>query len=170
MNLPVFDDLLNIAEIASVFLGFTVLVTALTPSRIDMVRIMAVVIGTSMTIVLCLLPILLRTYSDNAAAVIRISGVLWIILNISATVAMVKYIPGFKEVQKEDKTGAAVVWLLEALAYLCLTLGVLGIWEGISITLYFAAVFSLIFQSVFLFILLVLSISKSGSIESNPEN
>lgn len=170
MNLPAFDDLLNIAEIVSVFLGFTVLVTALTPSKIDMVRIMAVVMGASMTIVLCLLPILLRTYFDNADTVIRISGVLWIALNISATVAMVKYIPGFKEVQKEDKAGAAVVWLLEAMAYIFLVLGVLGIWEGITITLYFATVFSLFFQSIFLFILLVLSISKSGSIEPKPEN
>ena len=169
MNLPMFDDLLNIAEIASVFLGFTVLVTALNPSRVDMVRIMGVVIGSSLTIVLCLLPILLRTYSDDIGFVVRVSSAVWIVLNLSATVAMARLIPGFSEVQREDKIGAAIVWLLEGTMYLTLILSALLIWPHLSVAFYFAAVFALVLQVIYFFINLTLSISNSESTTSNSE-
>ena len=101
MDLSVFDDLLNIAEIFSVFLGFTVLVTALSRSRLNTIRVMGVVIGASMGIVLCLLPILLRTFWEDANSIVQISSVVWITINASATFAMFKFIPGMKDIHSE---------------------------------------------------------------------
>ena len=167
MNLPVFDDLLNIAEIASVFLGFTVFVSALTPSKLDILRITGAAIGSALVIILCLLPILFRTYSDDAGFVIRVSSAIWIVLNISVTVAMAKFTPGFVESQREDKLGATFVWFLEAAVYLFLILSALQFWPNLSVTLFFAAVFALVLQAIFFFITLTLSISNKESTNSS---
>ncbi|MEM1403882.1 MAG: hypothetical protein AAGG55_11170 [Pseudomonadota bacterium] len=152
------DDLLGIAEIATVFIGFAVLISVLSPKTTNQHIVLGIVIGASMVLVACLIPILLRTLSVDTLQVLRYSSVLFAIANLSATIAMFRLIPDFADAQKERP--AYSVWALKAVMYILLTLCALGYWDGYTTMFYFGAVIALLFQIIGMFISLTINLSR----------
>lgn len=155
------DDLLGIAEIATVFIGFAVLVSVLSTRPSNRFNVTSIVISASMILVACLLPIVFRTTEMSISNLLRLSSVLFAGINLSATLAMFRWIPGFLESQKGNP--AFGIWAFEATVYLLLLLCATGAWGTYTITFYYGAVVVLLFQIIVMFISLTISLSQESS-------
>lgn len=161
MNPDIFTDLIGIAEIATVFIGFAVLISVVSPSLSNRVQVMGIVIGAAMVLIACLLPILLRTFEDSPSLIARISSITFIVINTLTTFAMFRWVPGMSQSVKSEASISIIVWAFEAIMYLLFMLCVFNIWSQYIITFYFAAVFVLLIQIIFLFLILTISLSQS---------
>ena len=158
MALSELDDLLGIAEIATVFVGFAVLISVVSPRSSDKQPIVAMIMGASMVLVACIMPILVRTFQIDAIAVVRISSFVFVIANAMVVVAMLKLIPGFSELTATRTP--IVAWSMEAVMYTLLVLCAAGIWPKYSVSLYYGAVVVLLVQVIVLFMVLAISLSQ----------
>jgi hypothetical protein len=158
INQEYLGDLIGIAEIATVFIGFAVLISVLSTKSSSRFHVMGIVIGASMVLVACLLPILLRTTDMSTYNVLRLSSAIFAGINLVSTIAMFRWIPGFSESQKKNPSFG--IWGIEASIYLLLFLCASGVWGGYAITLYFGAVLALLFQIIVMFVALSIRLSQ----------
>ena len=161
MSYESLDDLVGIAEIATVFIGFAVLISVLSTKSSSRFNVMGIVIGASMILVACLLPIVLRTTEMGISNLLRLSSVIFAPINLFATVAMFRWVPGFSESQKLNPSFG--IWGIEATVYLLLLLCATGAWGAYTITFYYGAVIVLLFQVIFMFISLTIGLSQESS-------
>ena len=161
MNTSALDDLLGIAEIATVFIGFAVLISVLSPRPSNKHQVLGMVITAAMVLVACVLPLVLRTLQIEAVTIVRVSSVIFAVLNLAVTVAMFRFIPGFSESQGSNL--ARVVWGIEGSVYSLLVLCAAGIWSVYAITMYYSAVVLLLFQVIVFFISLAIGLSQDES-------
>ena len=162
MGVDIFNDLIGIAEIATVFIGFAVLISVLAVQSSNRVQVMGIVVGATMTLVACLLPVLFRTFQIDALLIVRASSATFIPINLLATAAMFFWIPDMKETFVENSIVSASAWVFEAIVYVLLACCAFNVLENFSITFYFGAVLTLLFQVIFLFLSLTISLSQQS--------
>lgn len=161
MEISVFGDLLSIAEISSVFVGFAVLISVLSPTVIDKARLLGLITGASMTIVACILPVVLHYYVDSLESAMRMASIVFIVLNIIGTVAMFKHSPEMVEANKDNVFLSFWVWGIETVMYLCMAVVALGIWPEYADANYFFGTCLILLQAILLFVAMILSMSQS---------
>lgn len=162
MEFSVFDDLLSIAEITSVFVGFAVLISVLTPTVADKARLLGMITGASMAIVACILPVSLRYYITSTVDVIQLASILFIILNVIGTVALFKLIPEMSTANKESPFLAMWAWALEAAMYAAMLSAAVGLWPNYASANYFLATCLLLLQAILFFVAMILSMSQTA--------
>ncbi|MCG8415166.1 MAG: hypothetical protein MI746_13180 [Pseudomonadales bacterium] len=167
MELSVFDDLLSIAEITSVFVGFAVLISVLSPTVIDKARLLGMITGAAMTIVACILPVILRYYLDSTSSVIQVASIAFVILNIVGTVALFKIAPEMAAAHKESALLSMWVWSIEAVMYVLMISAAVGLWPAYAAANYFFGTCLILLQAILLFVAMILSMSQTAkSIQS----
>lgn len=162
MEISVFDDLLSIAEIASVFVGFAVLISVLSPTVVDKARLLGMITGSSMTIVACILPVIIRYYFESPASAIQIASGVFIVLNVVGTVALFKIASEMSEAHKESPFLSIWVWVIEAAMYICMASVAIGLWPNYAEANYFFGTCLILLQSILLFVAMFLSMSQSA--------
>ena len=161
------DDLLGIAEIATVFIGFAVLISVVTPRPANKMQVLGMVISASMVLVACILPLVIRTTGMDTSLILQISSAVFIPLNIAVTVAMFKLVPVFQAQPNSNR--ARFVWLIESFMYLLLILCVIGLWPDFAVTLYYGAVVVLLLEVIFFFISLAIALSQDETDEKDEQ-
>ena len=101
MENAILDHLTSLAEISGIFLGFTILVSVISPSGYDRLRLVVIVLCACHIFVGALTPTVLLQFSSDVVAVLRASAVILFISNLIGWYLQYSALENFKKVQKE---------------------------------------------------------------------
>ena len=158
-----FSDLLGIAEISTVFIGFAALLSVLSPEQRRGSLLMGIVIGAAAVVVGCLIPLLLNTTGMAVDSNLRTSAALFVVLNVSVTLPMFRAGSQLADQFRNTPGLASVIWGLEALMYLFFLSCVLGFWMDYIATLYLAGLITLLLQMITMFVRMVIQFNYESN-------
>jgi len=153
------DQLLAVAEIASVFIGFVALMSVLAADAHGVVRLVAIVVTSSVTMVACVTPTVLRAFGAEAETILRGSAVVFMTFNAAIIVWQFKAVPKFRDAQVQHKVVARIAWALEAPLWGSLLICASGA-SDMGLGFYFLAVALLIAEIVVFLLDLILEVAQ----------
>ena len=157
------DNLLGIAEIAGVFVGFAALVTVIARGREsesrdeDVFVLASIVIFSVMVITAALLPVVLDHYGLAQSAIWRISGGFLYVVNLLMMLFLNRSTLGFAAVHSRRRVLSLTVWSLSPFFHIPLLLCIFGAMQHLALAFFLTAIVAVLFQVSLLFAYLVIS-------------
>ena len=139
------DSLMNLAEIAAAFAGFSALVSVLrtrdvrTETAHNILRLRIVISTSVLVVAASLIPVGLMNFQLPDEIIWRISAVILLALNYGIIYSFTK---SYRPVRGEfpaDRLAVGIVGTLELLDQLLLFMVILNIWPSLNYPFYFAA-------------------------------
>jgi hypothetical protein len=150
---PDIDQLLSIAEIAGVFLGFGTLITILSPKEYgpdgdyQMFRLVLIVVTSVAVVQGTLIPSVFYHLGFEEATTWRISAITMYVINLISLAIVLGVRPSAIPVEHKNHPGLALLlWLMEATIHGSLIICMSPYLDDYSSLLYFAAIYALMFQ------------------------
>ena len=150
--------LMNLAEIAAAFAGFSALVSVLrergvrTETSHNILRLRIVISTSVLVVAASLVPVALMNFELADGIVWRLSAVVLLALNYGVIASFVR---SYRPVQGKfpaDRLAVSVVGVLELLDQIALIVVILSIWPSLDFPLYFAALVFNLCQAAFVFV------------------
>ena len=160
MDTEIVSYLLSIAEIATVFIGFGVLVSLLSSDSQTRVQIVGIVTGASIVLIGCLFPLFLFQFNLGTQTVLRISaGFVWVSTIIGLAVTFTDLTEAVA-VSRLDRKTAIPIWIMEIIIHGLLIISIIGLWGQYIEGFYLGAMIALVFQGIILFLTLVTFLAR----------
>jgi hypothetical protein len=156
------DQLLSLAEISGIFLGFAGLTTAVldrgdaTKIRMDLFSLITIAIVCALIIIGALLPMTLQHFLSSEESLWRASALGLYSANLASIYITTQLTPGYSETHTTRGVQAKMVWLSEPLLHISLILCIFNLWTGHGVALYFTALIFMFLQVLMMFVFFIL--------------